>query len=106
VAAAIPIPVGSVTWVDRRPFALRYQSPARPTSAPLPAVQTPSPTTQVSWDYKGPTVDTTVYRKRPTEDWSPLPVMLYGASPLPTVPATEGPATRPAVGQSATRPLD
>jgi hypothetical protein len=88
-AAAVPIPVGSVTWVDRNVPCGTNAGPSN--FSAVPGVQTPSPTTQVSWDYKGPTVDTSVSRKRPGEDWSPLPVMLFGASPLPQVPANEGP---------------
>lgn len=88
-ATAIPIPVGSVSWVDRT---IPCGTNAGPSNlSAVPGIQAPSPTVQVSWDYKGPTIDTAVSRKRPGEDWSPLPVMLLGVSPLPAVPAVEGP---------------
>jgi hypothetical protein len=90
VAAAIPIPVGSITWVDGTAPCGASASPSN--FKAVPGLSLPSQETLVSWDYKGPTVDTTAYRKGPDGNWNPIPVMLYGASPLPTVPATAGPA--------------
>lgn len=92
-AAAVPLPIGSVTWV-RRTFPGEPRicgvniAPANFTAVPDPL---PARTVKVSWDYKGPTVETSVARWTPGEGWAALPLMLLGASFIPAVPAIQGP---------------
>ncbi|GAA3205253.1 hypothetical protein [Actinocorallia longicatena] len=86
--AAIPIPTGSIVWA----FRPNCGTGATPTNfTAVPGIQAPSPTTQVSWDYKGPTVDTAAARWTPNDGWGALPLLMLGASPLPAVPANAGP---------------
>ncbi|WP_030174082.1 hypothetical protein [Spirillospora albida] len=95
VAASVPIPVGSINWIPR---ALPGDPPTCGLNVNNNNHLTAEPYTdaeglkaRIYWDYKGPTVDTSIARQRPGEDWTPLPLMLLGASPLPAVPAIEGP---------------
>ncbi|MFG2004882.1 hypothetical protein ACGFNU_37620 [Spirillospora sp. NPDC048911] len=94
-AADVPIPVGNINWIPR---VFQGEPPTCGLNVNNDNHFTAESYTdagglkaQVSWDYKGPTVDTSVARQRPGEDWTPLPLMLLGASPLPAVPAIEGP---------------